>query len=349
MFFNKINSVANMTENGNIEFLSHVSSKVSELSQLDLLLVLSTFGIIFICYWFVEMFLSSNKKFAELPFDRKRYVIKNLIKAVYLYLLTVFASISVKNMLLYDIWNNNQIKVLGLMYCLPDFISLFRVPNMAKATVQHHVTTTLLATLNLFNDYSQDTHWRGMIIYAYLSMLTGIVNFYLGYRLIHQENNLDFKTRLAKASFVIYAISLILNWTYQVYIISRWLTVFPLIGLYAYILLIGFVVYDDIILVSFLYHEFSKNHTDTPQKTPQPPTSQTTSQLLETASTKSDTSQLTEINNKSPTQSPTQLPTVSPNQSPTQSPTQLQASTLATSLSPSKSDLIRKLVFKPEV
>ena len=260
---NTIESSINITNDG---FLSHVAgnvtSKISELTQLDLLLVLSTFGIIFICYWFVEMFLSSNKKFSELPFDRKRYVIKNLIKAVYLYLLTVFASISVKNMLLHDIWNNNQIKLLGLMYCLPDFISLFRVPNMAKATVQHHITTTLLATLNLFNDYSQDTHWRGMIIYAYLSMLTGIVNFYLGYRLIHQDNKLDFKTRLAKASFVIYAISLILNWTYQIYIISRWLLVFPLLGLYAYMLLIAFVVYDDIILVSFLYHEFSKKHVD---------------------------------------------------------------------------------------
>jgi hypothetical protein len=216
---------------------------------------------ILICYWFLELFLAQNKKFSELPFDRKRYVIKNLIKAVYLYLLTIFASISLKNMLLYDVWNNNQIKLLGLMYCLPDFISLFRVPNMAKATIQHHVTTTLLATLNLFNDYSVDTHWRGMIIYAYLSMLTGIVNFYLGYRLIHQDNNLDLKTRLAKASFVIYSISLILNWTYQIYIISRWLLVFPLIGLYAYMLLIAFVVYDDIILVSFLYHEFSKKHT----------------------------------------------------------------------------------------
>ena len=232
----------------------------TEITRLDLAIVASTFTLIYGCYWAIEMLLSSNKRFVKLPFDRKRYVIKNIIKCIYLYILTMFNIFCIKNILIYDIWDNNTIKLMGLMYCLPDFISLFRVPNMHRATIQHHMTTTILATLNLFIDYSQNSHWRGMIIYAYLSMLTGIVNFYLAFRLIHKDDQIDIKKRLAKTSFVIYLASLILNWSYQLYIVSQWVMVFPLIGLYAYMFLIAFVVNDDIILLSFLYHEFSKEH-----------------------------------------------------------------------------------------
>jgi len=243
-----------------IKNLSIKTTQMIQLTHLNIISIVSSFSLIIMCYWFMELLLSSNKKFMDLTFDRKRYVIKNFIKAVYLYALTVYSAIYIKNMILYDIWDNNAIKLMGLMYCLPDFISLFRVPNMHSATVQHHMTTTTLALLNLFNDYSKDTHWRGMIIYGYLSMLTGIVNFYLGYRLIYAEDKLDLKKKLAKSAFVVYVASLLLNWSYQIYIVSKWVTVFPLFGLYAYLILIAFVVRDDIILVSFLYHEFSKEH-----------------------------------------------------------------------------------------
>lgn len=234
-----------------------------DLTRIDLVLVASVFTAICVCYRVVEMLLSSNEKFCVLTFPRKRYVIKNVIKAIYLYILTIFNIMCIKNMLLNDIWDNNTIKLMGLMYCLPDFISLFRVPNMHRATIQHHMTTTTLATLNLFIDYSKDNHWRGMIIYAYLSMLTGIVNFYLAFRLIYKNDQICFKKNLAKTSFVVYLVSLILNWSYQIYVISRWVMIFPLLGLYAYIFLIAFVVNDDIILLSFLYHEFSKEHKET--------------------------------------------------------------------------------------
>ena len=121
-------SITSMTPESITNEIKHITIKTSELvhlTQLDLLLIASSFGLIFMCYWFVEIILSSSKKFSDLPFDRKRYVIKNLIKAVYLYMLTLCSVIFIKNMLLYDIWDNNTIKVMGMMYCLPDLLVYF--------------------------------------------------------------------------------------------------------------------------------------------------------------------------------------------------------------------------------
>ena len=203
-----------------------------QLTLLDIILVSSSFSLILTSYWIGEVILSSNTKFMKLKFYRKRYVIKNFIKAIYLYLLTIYSVIYIKDLVLHDIWDNNAIKLMGLMYCLPDLISLYRVPKMQMATIHHHRTTTILALLNLFNDYSKDTYWRGMIIYGYLSMITGIVNFYLGYRVIFSDNHVQLKKNIAKTAFIVYVSSLLLNWSYQLYIISKWITIIPLFGLY---------------------------------------------------------------------------------------------------------------------
>lgn len=237
------------------KLLLFLHENVQSLNPWNVAIVASSFITIYSSYWVCEYLLTGNEYYDGLPHFRKRYVIKNLIKAVYLYVIAFFATFAVKDMFLYNIWNNQYVKVLGLMYCLPDFIALFRVPKLHQSTIQHHITTTLFAILNLFNDYKKDNHWRGLIVYAYLSMLTGIVNYYLGYRLISGKERSLWKTNMAKSAFFIYSGSLLINWLYQVYIVIKWIGVFPLWGLYVYMVMIGFVVYDDIYLIRFLYRE----------------------------------------------------------------------------------------------
>ena len=85
-----------------------------------------------------------------------------------------------------------------------------------------------------------------------MSMLTGIVNFYLGFRLLTNNNLL--KSKVASVAFSNYLISIMINWTYNIYTISSWIFfVFPLWGLYIYIIMIYFVVKDDIILLNYLW------------------------------------------------------------------------------------------------
>lgn len=233
----------------------HTFEHVETQIDLNFSVLIGIFAVLNVTYYLFDWFFSSEytKTYSVLPFDRKRYIIKNILKSIYLGVLTFWSSYCIFSFLVTDVWSNYTIHNLGYMYMLPDLISLFRVPNLHRETVQHHVTVVILTTLNLFCDYSKDTYWRGMVIYAYMSILTGIVNFYLGYRLLTQNKQL--KRNIAMVAFVNYLISIIINWTYQIYIVWKWMfTVFPLWGMYIYIALIYFVIVDDIILLSFLNH-----------------------------------------------------------------------------------------------
>ena len=233
----------------------HTFDHVETHINLNFSVLIGIFVVLNLSYYLLDWYFSSfyTDLYNKLPFHRKRYIIKNVLKSIYLGLLTPYASWAIIGFIVTGDWSNYFIHNLGYMYMVPDLISLFRVPNLHRATVQHHVTVVILTTLNLFCDYSTDTYWRGMAIYAYMSILTGIVNFYLGFRLLTRDRTL--KRTVAQFAFVNYLISIIINWSYQLYTICKWVfTVYPLWGMYVYMGLIYFVVVDDIILLSFLNH-----------------------------------------------------------------------------------------------
>lgn len=161
----------------------------------------------------------------RLQYHRQRYVVKNFVKGIYLSIFTLYASITIKDALWYNKWYNNALHTLGILYCLPDLMGLLKVPKLHRNTVFHHVTVCILSTINTFNDYeNQDTIWKGIVIYAYVSSLTGIVNHYLAYRLVCDDTK-QYRTRkylLALGAYNIYASSLFINWAYQIYTIFRW-------------------------------------------------------------------------------------------------------------------------------
>lgn len=163
--------------------------------------------------------------YKRLQYHRQKYVVKNFIKGIYLSFFTLFATVIIKDALWHGIWYNNAVHTLGILYCLPDLMGLLRVPKLHRNTIFHHVTVCILSTINTFNDYeNQDTIWKGVVIYAYVSSLTGIVNHYLAYRLVC-DNTKEYRNRkylLALCAYNIYALSLAINWTYQIYTIVRW-------------------------------------------------------------------------------------------------------------------------------
>ena len=98
----------------------------------------------------------------------------------FLSIISIWITLVIKDIVIHDIANNYAIHTLGVLYCLPDLIGLIKVPKLHKSTIFHHVTVCILSVINSLNDYEAvDTIWLGMVIYAYLSTLTGIVNYYL--------------------------------------------------------------------------------------------------------------------------------------------------------------------------
>ena len=153
--------------------------------DVNLSMIFGLFLFINVLYYPLDWYFSKYyNKYPTLPFHRKRYIVKNILKSFYLLFLTVYSTYFLLNAFVYNVWDNYMIHQLGLMYMLPDLISLFRVPKLHLTTIQHHITVNILAVLNLFCDYSEDNYWRGLVVYSYMSMITFIVNFYLGYRLL---------------------------------------------------------------------------------------------------------------------------------------------------------------------
>ena len=85
------------------------------------------------------------------------------------------------------------------------------------------------------------------------------MNYYLAYRLVVVDELHERKRTLAQTAFIVYTGSLAINWTYQLYIILSWILVFPAWGLYIYIILLYFIIVDDIILARFLWNEMFKS------------------------------------------------------------------------------------------
>jgi hypothetical protein len=202
-----------------LETFSHVKTSL----DINFSIIIGLFIAINIGYHIFDWYMLSHYSdtYFHLPFHRKRYVIKNILKAFYLMLTSVYVSIMITIFIWTGVWSTYVIHHLGLVYMMPDLISLIRVSKLDHNTVQHHISVIILASLNLFCDYSNDTYWRGMIIYAYMSTLTGMVNFYLGYRLIIQ--NEDKRRLFACIAYYNYLASIIINWSYQGFIIYTWL------------------------------------------------------------------------------------------------------------------------------
>jgi hypothetical protein len=183
--------------------------------------------------------------------DRKFYISKNIGKSIILFILSCIGYNTVYNAIKFNIWDNNNIHIIGTIYASHDILSLFiAFWKLPLTTRLHHISVLFLAYKNLYTDYTQPTIWRGMVIYAYLSALSYYVNTFLGLRFLLPKYKIWF---LAKISFILYLILCIFNWSYQLLVLYNNITS-PIIEIIIFCSLIGLIVYDDIILLNYLYN-----------------------------------------------------------------------------------------------
>lgn len=170
--------------------------------------------------------------------DRLRYIAKNIVKSIILFILFLY-TIIVNN------WSNENIYNYGIIYASHDILSLIMYHDILSITTKlHHSAVLVLSILNLYNNYEIYNVWHGLVLYCLLSASTFYINLFLGLRFLI---NRTLSTIISKKLFFCYLITCFINWLYQIYNIYYFFNIY-------YLSLILFIVYDDIVLLKFLYN-----------------------------------------------------------------------------------------------
>ena len=206
-------------------------------------------GFYCILYGLVFSLIYKNSLFIKLNYNRKLYVVKNIAKSIGLLLIAIYSTPTLYDCIILNKWDNNQIHTLGFMYASSDILSLLLVRKLPKSTKIHHTSVLFLSIVNCLTDYTKPNHWRGIIIYAFFSSYTYLVNTYLGLRLIAKK---ELSKIVCKYSLYIYSSACILCWIYQLYNYTYWILNNFVFSLLINMFLISMVIYDDLILINYL-------------------------------------------------------------------------------------------------
>lgn len=208
------------------------------------------FSSYFLAHYWLDRLSSSFRKISS---DKKFYTISNLLKSGILAALTPFAIYELYLIMVHDQWNTNTLRNMGCIYCIPDFVSMILVRKMSATTYAHHICVCVFNYFSIYNDYANDNVCRLIVVYAAFSTFAYCVNMLLGTRFLGVDQIMV--KALSVTALVVYVSCCALNWTWQALALRR------LIGspndhwtVYVYMMLIMFVMYDDIVLMKWLWY-----------------------------------------------------------------------------------------------
>lgn len=185
----------------------------------------------------------NTPNFDELGVVKQHYVVKNLMKAVYLCVLVVIGT-PVFIMSFWGSFPNTIIKILAGLYCSNDIVGLYKVKELPTSTRLHHSVTTLFLIGTYAVDFETNRVAQMLFYYTFFSACAFPVNAYLGLRYCFASEDIVAYQRLAK---YVYPSICILNWLLQFYMVGS--TLYDA----AYVMLLLFIVYDDVVLLKWLW------------------------------------------------------------------------------------------------
>lgn len=213
---------------------------------LPILFFIGSSSILFYSYDILIHHLDDNTpNFSSLDDIKKHYVVKNLIKTVYLCILVIMG-FPLLVLSFSNYFPNTMIKIIASLYCSNDIVGLFKVKKLPTSTRLHHITTVVFLLMALVTDFQTNRVAQMLFYYTYFSAMAFPVNAYLGLRYCFDESDIIDIKHIAKH---IYPLTCCLNWIVQFYMIGS--TYYDV----AYTFLIIFIVYDDIILLRWLWKE----------------------------------------------------------------------------------------------
>eukprot|EP00123_Amoebidium_parasiticum_P021584 comp6994_c0_seq1/m.2729 comp6994_c0_seq1/g.2729 ORF comp6994_c0_seq1/g.2729 comp6994_c0_seq1/m.2729 type:complete len:327 (-) comp6994_c0_seq1:90-1070(-) len=189
--------------------------------------------------------------------DKKFYVLSNLIKCVLLAAFSPYCVVLLRDTLVMNEWPSTRIRNLGALYAITDFTSLLVVRRMQWTTVLHHVCVVVFNAFSMRNDYSEENVFRLVMVYAVCSTFAYMVNLLLASRFLHVGEKAAYV--LSNIALVVYGSACCMNWAWQLYYLRRLVMISNHWSIYFYVVLIGFVIYDDLILNRWLCHNAIKS------------------------------------------------------------------------------------------
>lgn len=213
--------------------------------------------VVFSAYFVANHYLMQlSSSYNDIPEDKKFYVLGNLIKAAVLLAYSPLAAKTLWLALGHGEWSTPRIRNLGVLYAIPDAVSMLLVQRMAMSTKIHHLCVVVFAIVNLYVSYEEETVGRALVVYAVFSTFAYLVNLLLASRFLPVKPKLSLV--MSVLALITYAGCLAINWTWQVTFLWRLGRERPTLGLYLYVALISLVVVDDCILLQWLWKNVAK-------------------------------------------------------------------------------------------
>eukprot|EP01006_Ploeotia_vitrea_P034039 TRINITY_DN65692_c0_g5_i1.p2 TRINITY_DN65692_c0_g5~~TRINITY_DN65692_c0_g5_i1.p2 ORF type:complete len:337 (+),score=40.69 TRINITY_DN65692_c0_g5_i1:38-1012(+) len=207
--------------------------------------------VIFSSYFTFDYFLKHySSSYPRIATDKQFYVLSNLIKSAVLLAYTGPAAMMLYSTIVLDQWPTERIRIMGTLYAIPDFVSLFMVRRMMWSTIIHHIVVCVFNMISLYNDYGSENICRNIMVYAVFSTFAYLVNLLLASRWMNISRNTSIF--LSLLAFVIYASCCAMNWSWQAWYLNRLFWNFHHFSIYLFVAMMFMIVWDDIILLKWL-------------------------------------------------------------------------------------------------
>ena len=185
-------------------------------------------------------------RYGSLNTEKQVYVIKNILKAIYLALICGASLYYVIPSILYGVWDNTTLQTFASIYVSNDIVGLYRVTKLHRSTRLHHMTAAIFLMAAWTADFQHSTTAKMLAVYTIFSAMSFLVNMYLGLRFLMDEKDDDMST-LKEAARNSYIMCCILNWACQCYMAYG----NEESAMWAYLTGLVFIIWDDIILLKW--------------------------------------------------------------------------------------------------
>jgi len=206
----------------------------------------------------VHFTLFFNTKYKNYDYNKKCYIIKNIIKSLILGYISVDAFNLLSNAYV-DIWDNKVLNEFATIYVANDIVGLLLIPKLPFTTKIHHLTSAFFLIYSYHIEVNEPNIGRLLFILCIFSCFSFLVNFYLAIRYLENKED-KILTRsinvIRRTSYYIYIVCCVINWCIQlIYIYHRVLDNTFDYTYCVYLGLLAFIINDDLILMSWLRNQ----------------------------------------------------------------------------------------------
>jgi hypothetical protein len=213
--------------------------------------------VVFSSYFVADFYMGRvSQSYKAIPDDKKFYVLSNVLKSAVLLAYSPLAARTLYQALVQDVWSTPRIRNLGVLYAIPDAVSMLLVERMAWSTKVHHVCVVVFMVVNLCVSYEEETVGRALVVYAVFSTFAYLVNMLLASRFLPVAPTV--RLLMSILALGIYGACLGVNWCWQVAFLWRMFLERPTPSLFVYVGLISLVVADDCILLVWLWRNVGR-------------------------------------------------------------------------------------------